>query len=189
MMHEVVILVIPEKEQDFILTTLRFRESLPKELRKHLCGPIVTTDGNRTFTLLPCEGANADKCRQDFVAHSKSNVNSRCIHVHFGNGCTGIAFSTDPTHLNEKSLEQLKVLGNEVQRLKESLENRTEELNEIIGLRTRDQVLSAAIKELEVITANRKLLDVAKEIAEECENSTNGLPEPLIRLIRTAQGV
>jgi hypothetical protein len=142
--QELTVLVIPEWEKDFIIDTARFRDSLPKELRKHLLGPIVSRGGQRTFVFLPAGGT--EDYRIQFIEHGKANPKAQVCNLQFGNGHS----SVEELAANIKSLEAEREL------LQMQLKNCQEERDEAIKMTSKDEVLAEAVKDLKTIKARLK---------------------------------
>ncbi len=187
-MHDFFVSILPEREQDFILLSLRFREAMPKELRKFLLGPIVADGGNRSFIFLPCNGIKIEGHRENFIKFMKSIPTARYAHIQFGDGITNISSSdsaTSDAQSQQFFAQQMKALEEEwnsretdlLEEIKELIDRKADvetmlnlvksERDEAVAFRNKDTVLAKAVEELKSLRGKKPIIEAAQKVAEE----------------------
>ncbi len=199
-MNEAIIAVIHERDQDFILSCLRFRESMPKENRKHLIGPIVSSKGDRCFIFLPSSG-KAEEDRQKFLEHLRNKA--PYCHVQFGDGITkvfssdgnnqeGSTFYTEKIKQLEASLidteehlrEEIEDLIQDNDSIRHEIYKITIERDEALSFINRDAVLFEAIENLKNLRGKKKALEAASKVVEEFKDKTD-IPDSIRALMES----
>jgi hypothetical protein len=148
---------IPEKEKDFLISCLLFRETLEKEHRKYLIGPIVDSENNRIVIFIT-GNPKVKEVQEKFTEYVRSNpkVHSALTHV-------------DATHYLQEEFLQNEV--NELSKQKNNLEKNLirvmTERDDAVNYCSRDHILSKAIDNLKALKGKKKILDIALQIAEE----------------------
>jgi len=200
-MHDFFVAMIPERAQDFILLSLRFREAMPKELRKYLLGPIVSDGHHRCFVFLPC--TKVEDHRINFIKFIKSVPDARYAHVQFGDGTTSVT-SSDAAVSDEQAAiffkEQMANLESEwnsretdlKEEIKELIDRKADvetvlnlvrtERDEAIAFRNKDNVLAAAVEELKSLRGKKNIITAAQKVAEEFKDKTE-MPDSIKHLV------
>lgn len=207
-MQDTIIATIPEIQQDFVLSCLRFREEMPKEIRKYLIGPIVHANGDRCF-VFSADVAAKSKTNEyvaKFLDHIKSN---KCVHFCY------IAITEENAAIVSSSYKSLNVEDVENHYVKEmrKLENEwwtkesdlnkqinklrsdksevdeiiyavKKERDEAVRNLNKDLVLSEAVQNLKALRNKKKIIDAAAKVAKEFKDKEN-IPESIKELLES----
>lgn len=187
-MYTFFVTVIPEDDKDFISEIIDFRESMDKDSRKYLIGP-VACDTNKMFVFLPCiETKWRDYLLKKVIGH----LTTKFAILEFGEGYTTFLTSDKNNKITEleKALEDQRTdLNDEIKDLvemKDMLEIRLSfarsERDEAIQMCNKDSVLASAVAELKALRGKKKVLEAAQKVAEEFHDKSV-IPESVKNLL------